>query len=266
MISKRTYPGIIAAIIVLIIGCATPSYAVQVRMLAWSSQDGDLQFDANRKATRLKLFPDTFSTAMEMKDEGPITLYKMVADKDGNPHKQVACTLVIPPGMEQGLLILIPGDQTKAVDHKVLPDESGFVSAGAPLIYDYIWLDDSPKVRPPGTIEFRNMSRLPIAIQVEQAQIMLAPKGKAQVPLTAGAKRMAFRGAAQIDGQWKFFRSHPLSTRSPDRMLVILREGSPPAQGSGLAGEPDISMISLYDWPAPPAAPAAGPMLSANRR
>jgi len=168
--------------------------------------------------------------------------------------------------MKKGLLLLIPGDDTKAVDRKVLPDESGFVSLGAPLIYDYIWFDDSPEARPSGTIEFRNLSRSPIALQIDQSQLMLAPQAKAQVPLTPGAKRMPFRAAAQINGQWKIFRSNPLSTRSPDRMLVILRDAAGAHEEAGSDREPNIAMISLFDWPAPSPAPAAGAMLSANRR
>ncbi|HEY9250694.1 MAG TPA: hypothetical protein VIO38_16255 [Rariglobus sp.] len=46
------------------------------------------------------------------------------------------------------LLLLIPGDDTQAVDRKVLPESQGFVSADAPLIYDYVWFDDSLEGRP----------------------------------------------------------------------------------------------------------------------
>lgn len=239
-----------AATLGLLVCSSTPLHAVQVRLLGWTSVDGDLQFDTNQKATRLKVFPDTFSTVIEFNGDAPITLYKMV-DHEGKPRKQTACTIVVPPGMERGLLVLMPGDDTKAADRKVLPDESGFVSAGAPLIYNYIWFDDSHKARPSGILEFRNLSCLPIALQVDQSQLVLAPQAKAQVPLTPGAKRMPFRAAAQINGQWKLFRSNPLSTRSPERMLVILRDASAALQNDARDGEPNIMMISLFDWPLP---------------
>jgi hypothetical protein len=251
MTSKRNLLGILAAVLGLLAASATPLHAVQVRLLGWSAADGDLQFDADRKPGRLKVFPDSFSPVIEFEGTGPIVLYKMV-EHEGKPRKQIACTITVPAGMEQGLLILVPGDQSKAAFKKVIPDESGFVSAGAPLIYDYLWFDDSPKARPPGTLEFRNLSRLPIALQIDQNQLMLVPQSKAQVPLVQGAKRMPLRAAAQIGGQWKLFRSNPLSTRSPDRMLVILRDAGPQ---NADAGEPNIMMISLYDWPRSPAAP-----------
>lgn len=265
MTFKRIHPGMIAAVLGLLIGCPTPAHAVQVRVLDLAAVDGDLQFDTGRKSTRLKLFPDSFSGTMEFKGDGPVILYKMVFHDD-TTRKQVACTVTIPQGMEQGLLILVPGDESKAVDRKVVPDEAGFVSVGAPLIYNYIWYDDSLKARPPGMIEFRNLSRLPIALQIEQTRLVLAPQDQAQVPLTPGAKRMPLRAAAQINGQWKLFRSNPLSTRNPDRMLVILRDGSSSSRGISAEGEPDIMMISLFDWPPPPPSPDAGPMLSSNRR
>lgn len=251
MTSKRKLLGIFATLLGLLLSSAPTLQAVQVRVLAWSSDDGDLQFDAARKPTRLKLFSDSFSRAIMFEDDGPIVLYKMV-EHEGKPRKQIACSISVPAGMEQGLLILVPGDQSKAVSRKVLPDESGFVSSGAPVIYDYHWFDDSPKARPPGTLEFRNLSRLTIALQIEQSQIMLNPQAKAQVPLARGAKRMPLRAAAQIGGQWKLFRSNPLSTRNPERMLVILRDAD--TQDSA-DGEPNVTMISLYDW-APPVPPS----------
>ncbi|MFA6288784.1 MAG: hypothetical protein WC661_15485 [Opitutaceae bacterium] len=186
----------------------------------------------------------------------------MVADKDGKPVKQVACTVPIPAGMEQGLLILLPGDDTKAASRRVLPNQFGFVSDTAPLIYNYIWLETA---RPSGAIEFLNMSSLPIALQIEQRQLTIDPQAKAQVPLIAGAKRMTFKAAAQIDGRWRIFASNPLCTRGPDRMLVILRDGPAALNAITPVGEPNISMISIFEWPLPQPAPEIGPMLSSNR-
>ncbi|HSI08208.1 MAG: hypothetical protein ACAH89_03600 [Rariglobus sp.] len=245
-----------------LLACALPAHAVQFRLLGWAAQDLNLQFDANRKANETYISTDTFSPVYEFKGEGPIIFYKRV-EHEGVVRKQIACTVVIPPGMEQGLLLLIPGDDSLAVDRKVLPDSQGFVSETAPLIYDYVWFDDSLAARPAGTIEFRNLSRVPIAFQIEQHQLVLAPQGKTQVPLTPGAKRMAFRAAAQIDGKWKVFTSNPLPTRGPERMIVLLRDTVAAGNGTSSGHAPGITMIPLYDWPAPPKS-AAADLVSAN--
>jgi hypothetical protein len=239
------------AMIVCLLTQLTPAHAVQFRLLGWDSQDLNLQFDTNHKANETYVSTDTLSPVYELKGDGPIVLYKRVAHEDGT-RKQTACTITIPKGMKSGLLLLIPGDDTKAVDRKVLPDSQGFVSAGAPLIYDYIWMDDSLEARPAGTILFLNLSHLNIAFQIEQQQLTLAPQGKVQVPLIPGAKRMAFRAAANVNNQWRVFTSNPLSTRGPERMIVIMRDRASGKNEAGAGDLPAITMIPLYDWPAPP--------------
>jgi len=236
------------------LACAASAHAVQFRLLGWDSQDLNLQFDAQRKGVETYVSTDTFSPVYEFKGAGPIIFYKRV-EHEGEARRQIACTVVIPPGMEQGLLLLIPGDDSKVVDCKVLPDSQGFVSANAPLVYDYVWFDDSLAARPPGTIEFRNLSRVPIAFQIEQHRHTLVPQAKAQVPLIPGAKRMTFRAAAQVNGAWKVFTSNPLSTRGPERMIVLLRDAT--GIGHTPGEEPRITMVRLYDWPAPPKQAAA---------
>lgn len=254
MISKRFFLTALATTLGLLSGASTLAHAAQIRVLGWAPSDGDLQVELNKQPTRLNIFSDTFSSVIDF-GAGPIVFYKMV-DHEGAPKKQIACTVTIPAGQQRGLLLLVPGNQTKALSKKVLPNESGFISAEAPLIYDYLWLDDSLAARPSGTLEFRNLSRFPIALQIAGQQLALAPREHAQVPLTKGAKRMAFKAAAQVNGTWRIFASNPLPTRNPDRMLVILRDG--PARPSDVStpDEPDIRLILLHDWPPPvPATP-----------
>lgn len=209
----------------------------------------NLQFQSGPTPTEVLVFPTNFSPVYEFKGEGPITLFKMV-EHDGKPQRQTACMVTIPPEMKQGLVILVPGDDSKAIDRKVLPNSQGLVSAGAALIYDYVVIDDSPSAHPAGMIEFRNFSSLPIAINIAERQLMLAPHDKAQVPLTPGAKRMPFRAAAQLGGgQWRLLGSNPLPLSGADRLLVILRDGPPAASRPG---EANITIIPLFDWPPPP--------------
>ncbi len=260
MTSKRHLACITLAALGLLT-CTAPVRAVQFRLVAWDTQDSNLQFDAHGAPTEVQASTNVLSPQYESKGSGPIILYKRV-EHEGKPRKQVACTVDIPAGLEQGLLLLIPGDDSKTVDRKVLPDSLGFISPGAPLIYDYVWLDDSPSAHPPGTIEFRNMASLPIAFKIEQQQCMLAPKDKIQVPLITGARQMSFRAAAaMIDGKWKVFACNPLATNGPERMLVIIRDG--PA-AKNVSGEPNISVVRLYDWPAPPK-PAPADLASSTR-
>lgn len=260
MTSKHHLTWITAATLGLL-ACAAPVQAVQFRLIAWETQDSNLQFDTLGKATEVQASTNVLSPLYETKGAGSLVLYKRV-EHEGKPRKQTACTVDIPAGLEQGLLLLIPGDDSKAVDHKVLPDSLGFVSPGAPLIYDYMWLDDSLIAHPAGTIEFRNLSSLPIAFKIEQQQCMLAPKDKIQVPLVPGVRQMSFRAAAaMIDGKWKVFACNPLATNGPERMLVIIRDG--PASRN-VKGEPNINVIRLYDWPAPPK-PDTPDLVSSNR-
>ena len=237
-----------------------PANAVQFRMLGWAALDWNLQFDINRTPTEAFVSTDTFSRLYDFKGDGPIILYKRV-EHEGTSRKQTACSVAIPPGLKQGLLLLIPGDETKALDRKVLPNSYGDISEGAPLIYDYIWFDDSLTARPAGMIEFRNLSHVSIAFKIEQQQYTLEPKATAQIPMTPGARRMAFRAAAQVNGQWKIFSSNPLPTSGAERMIVILRDGP---SATIVPDQPNITMISLYDWPAPPK-PASADLASSNR-
>lgn len=233
-----------------------PAQAVQFRLLGWAAQDLNLQFRDGQKPTEVYVSTESLSPVYNFSTTGPIVFYKRV-EHEGKTIKQTACTVTIPPDMEKGVLLLVPGADTQAIYRNVLPDRDGFVSEGAPLIYNYVWIDDSLTARPSGTIEFRNFSRRPIAFQLEQHRHVLAPETKVQLPLIPGAKRMAFRGAVQVNGEWKVFAKNPLPTRGPDRMMVILRD-DPQPRSSASGDKPNIKMISLFDWPAPPSeSPAA---------
>lgn len=244
----------------LLLACVAHAHAVQFRLLGWAAQDLNLRFDVRQKPTEVYVSTESLSPAYEFTEAGPLVFYKQV-EHEGKIIKQVACSVAIPPGLEKGVLLLVPGDETKAVSRNVLPDAHGFVSERAPLVYDYVWIDDSPAARPPGTIEFRNFSRHPIAFQLEQHRHVLAPETKVQLPLTPGVKRMTFRGAAEVDGEWKVFAKNPLPTRGPERMMVILRDG-PEIDAHARPDHANIRMISLFDWPDTSPKP---PVLTAKR-
>ena len=106
--------------------------------------------------------------------------------------------------------------------------------------------------RPPGTIEFRNMQPLPVALHIGDQDLTLPPQGKIQTPISAGKKRMEFKAAALLDNQWRLFASSPLSVRGIDRMMVIFRDsGDTPREGPG---DPGIRILRFIDE-AQPAAP-----------
>lgn len=246
---------------------APAARAVEFRLIGWESADTHLELAAGEKPVPLRVSTAELSPTYSHKEDGPITLYKRVRLEDKTIN-QTACTVIVPPGLTKGLLLLIPGDQSKAVSRQVLPSKFGFNTPNAPLIYDYVWLDDSLEKNPPGTIVFHNFSRLPITLRIAQRQLTLAPRDTTQIPLDKGAPRMAFQAAAQINGRWKMFSSNPLATDGPQRLLVILRDG-PEIMNAHLGPDtPNISIISLFDWekpaPAAPAAPAATDAKSGN--
>lgn len=242
--------------------CAAPARAVQFRLLAWGTYDVNLQFHDGKVAHELAVFPKSFSTTHEV-SQGPIVLFKMV-DVDGKPQRQTACTIVVPPELQQALVILVPADDSRVPSRNVLPNSQGQVSKEAALLYDYVVLDNSPAAHPAGTIEFRNFSRLPIAINIADRQLTLPPRDKTQVPITVGAKRMSFRAAAQLEnGDWKLLSSSPLPISGAGRVMVILRDRP---EKSSRADEPNIAIVPLFDWTPPPAPePAAAPAVVSSR-
>ena len=250
----------LAALAALCIGlCATTTHAVQFRLLGWTSQDVNLILDADAKPMELMVPQEQFSVAYTAKDTAPIVLYKMV-EVDGKPIRQVACSITIPPGMEQGIIVLLPGDESLAASKKVLPNKAGFLTKNAPLIYNYVWLDDSPKSRPSRTVELRNLSSLPVAVQLDTHQLTLAPQAKALVPITPGTARMPLHAATRTDGKWKLFASRPLRTATIDRVMVLFRD-TPAAESNG--AEPTVMMLPIYDWPQP--TPDSQPQTVAKR-
>lgn len=238
----------------LLLGCSPAAHALEFRVLGWSSDDITLHY--GKKSTLMTVSVNGFSPAYEFHGDGPLVFYKMV-DKDGNPQRQTACTITFPPDMQRGLIILFPGDESTVANRKVISASEGPGTPDAPLVYDYLLLDDSTEARPSGTIEFRNFSSLPVALMVESRQFVLQPKAKAQLPLDSSAKRLSFRAAAQVNGQWKVFLTNPLPTRGrPERMMVLLRDGPIVAQPQGDV-EPNIKLLSLSDFPPRPQAPAS---------
>lgn len=228
--------------------CVTPAHAVQFRLLGWASQDVNLMLDTDSKPVELMVPQEQFSQLQTAKDTAPIVLYKMV-EVDGKPRRQVACSIPVPEGMERGIIVLLPGDESQAVSKKVLPNSAGFRTESAPVVYNYVWLDDSPKSRPSKTIELRNLSSLPVAVQLDTHQLTLAPQAKALIPITPGAARMPLHAATRMDGKWKLFASRPLRTATIDRVMVFFRDTPASDQSNGAA--PAVTMLPIYDWPQP---------------
>lgn len=238
-------------------------HALQFRTIGWAAPDTNLLFDIKGKPVEVAVAPNMFSPAYLFPGEGSLVLYKLV-EHEGKVIRQTACTVTIPPGLKQGLLLLVPADESRVLSRKVRPDRFGVVANAAPLAYDYVWFDDSFEARPAGTIQFLNLSARRLALQVASRQIVLPPKASAFANLQAGSKRMNFQGAVQVDGQWSIFSRKPLSTRDPERMLVILRE-EPDSLGAA-EQKPAIKLVTLFDWPARTSpAPGAPPELASSR-
>ncbi len=248
------------ALLVCLFASASVAHAVQFRVLGWTTPDTSLQF--GQKPTPIVVATTHFSPEYETQGEGPLIFYKMV-EKDGTPHRQTACTIALPEDLKKALIILYPGDDSTAPYRNVIPTGEGPGTPNAPLVYDYMVLDDSLEARPAGMIEFRNFSTLPVALMVDSRQLLLPPKAKAQVPIVPGAKRLSFRAAAQVNGEWKVFLTNPLPTRGqPDRMMVLLRDGpSSSAQTRG-SHEPNIKMVSFSDFPPRSKTPPQGDLAS----
>lgn len=254
---SKLFPFPVCLLVFVATLCAPCAHAVQFRLIGWADPDSNLIFDHKNKAVETTLSPAAFSAPYEFDGKGELVLYKRV-EHEGKIIRQTACTVIVPPGLQQGLLLLVPGDESQVLSRKVQPDSFGTVSANAPLAYNYVWFDDSLEARPSGTIQFLNLSPRQLALQVASQQLVLPPKAKALANLEAGSKRMNFQGAVQVDGRWTIFSRKPIPTRDPERMLVILREE--PAPGP----QPRIKLVTLFDWRAP-AAPSLNPLPAGTR-
>lgn len=224
--------------------CASDAAAIQFRMLAWGPHDSNLMFDERGAGVETAISPSAFSDTYEFTGQGPLVLYKRVQNEGEIVH-QTACAATIPADMKKGLLLLVPGDESKAPLRKVLPDRYGTVSPGAPLAYEFFWLDDSAEARPEGTIQFINLTPRQMALRVAGKEHLLGSTKKLTLPLTPGSKRMDFQGAVQVDGEWRIFSRKPIPTRDPKRLLVILRAvAADPASDD----QPSIRVVPLFDW------------------
>ncbi|MDR1281307.1 MAG: hypothetical protein LBK99_10865 [Opitutaceae bacterium] len=224
--------------------CSTPARATQFRLLAWGTNDYSLHFDQKDNLTiDVQVQTNRLSPVYETPGGQSLTLYRIVNDDKGMPVRQIACPVTVPAGLRHGILILIPA----APASSWIRLGQGGQALRVPRTYEYRWLDDSPEVRPPGTIEFRNMQGLPVAVRAGDREMLVPPQGKEQVPIVPGAKRIGFKAAAFYDGGWHLFASSPLPTRGVGRLMVIFREAAE-APATGASG-PGIRIVQLHEPP-----------------
>ena len=244
MKSSAPFRPLLALFVALLLVLA-PARAVEFRVLGWSTDDNSLCFDRGRSTINVQVETDRLSPIYDVPDGEPVSLYRPIKTEDGKPGQQVACEIVVPPGLKQGIVILIPAVPASSwiKPPQVAAPDAAHVRV--PPTYLYHWLDDSIDARPPGTIEFRNLQRLPVAVRIGDRDLEIPSLGKAQTPLIPGAKRLGFRAATFINGKWRVFASSPLPTRGPDRILVIFRDVDE-AQRTG-PGDTGIRMIRLYE-------------------
>ena len=218
--------------------------AVEFRVLGWATDDNSLRFDQGRSTADVQVETDRLSPLYAAPGAETVTLYRPIKTADGKPGQQIACEITVPPGLKQGIVILIPA---VPVSSWIKPSEGDADAAHVrvPPPYLYHWLDDSIEARPLGTIEFRNLQRLPVAVRIGDRDIEIPSLGKGQAPIVPGVKRLGFRAATFINGKWRVFASSPLPTRGPDRILVIFRDVDD-AQRTGPA-DTGIRIVRLYE-------------------
>lgn len=227
-----------------------PALAVEFRVLGWSADDHSLRFDQGRSTTDVRVETDRLSLVYEASGAGTITLYRPIVTADGEPGRQIACEMAVPAELRQGIVILVPAVPVSSWIKSPMADPAA-AHMRVPPTYHYYWIDDSIEVRPPGTIEFRNLQRLPVALRIGDREFEVPSQGKAQTPIVPGVKRLGFRAATLIDGKWRVFASSTLPTRGPDRILVIFRDVDE-TQRTGPA-DTGIRMVRLYEATPPPA-------------
>lgn len=226
--------------------------AVEFRVLGWSADDYSLRFDQGISTTAVQVETDRLSPGYDASGVESVALYRTIETADGKPGRQIACEIAVPPGLKQGIIILVPAVPVSSWIKPPLADPAA-AHMRVPPTYHYYWIDDSIEVRPPGTIEFRNLQRLPVALRIGDRDLEVPSQGKAQTPIVPGVKRLSFRAATFIDGQWRVFASSTLPTRGPDRILVIFRDVDE-TQRTGPT-DTGIRMVRLYETTPPPAPP-----------
>lgn len=214
--------------------------AVEFRILNWGSGwDDSLRYRSGQSVEPVVANEGTLSRPYHL-ETGPLVLFRELKKGDEIVRETVAA-IPLPADLAQGILVLVPKDEQRTG-------------------YDGFWMDDSVAARPPGMIEFRNFSRIPVALKVAGREIMLPARAKASVPFPPGARRIPFQAAAQVDGEWEFLGASPLPVRTGYRVLVMMRDGRASAGRDTRA----IDMLSFYD-PPPPLDPEAAPPLASVR-
>lgn len=253
MKSSATLRGLVALCGVLSF-LSSEARAVEFRVLGWSADDPSLRFDQDRSTIDLRIETDRLSQAYAVPGAETVVLYRPITNADGKPDRQIACEIAVPPGLEQGIVILAPAAPVSSWIKPPLADPAA-AHMRVPPTYQYYWIDDSVDARPPGTIEFRNLQRHPVALRIGDRDLEVPSQGKAQTPIVPGVKRLSFRAATFIDGQWRVFASSTLPTRGPDRILVIFRDVDE-TQRTGPT-DTGIRMVRLYETTPAPQAVAA---------
>ncbi|MFA6287036.1 MAG: hypothetical protein WC661_06575 [Opitutaceae bacterium] len=202
---------------------ATPcAFALDFRILNWDGNDLDLKYQHKSEKISLYTFEGALSPFYHYSEAKPLTLFKEKMIKE-EVVKVPAMTTEVPAGLTQAILLIVPTS----------PDRSSYTA---------LWIDDSPLIRPAGTLEFRNLSKHSVALQVAGQEMNLVPQAVQQLKFDPALKRVAFKAAVQIGAEWKLVTANPVPVRPNYRALIILRDARPSETAA-------VQIISFYDRP-----------------
>ncbi|HEY9248925.1 MAG TPA: hypothetical protein VIO38_07325 [Rariglobus sp.] len=217
--------------------CVTAGHAdpLALRFLNWEGAEDSLKFASKGRTVSLRADESTLSPVYSYDGPSPLVLFKQVL-VEGKTVRQPVASLNVPEGLTHAIVVLIPN----AAD--------GTCSG--------VWIDDSPKSRPAGTLRLVNLSNRQVLSKIGAAEFSLAPTESHQMTIGAEATQIMAQAAAQVGGKWEVIANNPLPVRPRLRLLIVLRNGRPLPGARPNA----VDLLSFYDRP-PPLPASEGPAL-----
>lgn len=208
---------------------APAAQALDFRVLSWSGSPAGLHLSAGpgSKTVPLQAAEDVLSPVLSAPAGAVLKVFRS-ADTEEPP----LAVLTPSPGLERAILVLVPN-----------PGEGD--------AYLGLWLDDSPGARPENSITLHNLASTPVALKIGSEQALLQPFDRHVRRFSAAERTVMIQAAIPRDDGWKRVVSSPQPVKNGFRILVILRDGRPRADGS----REELDRVTFYDYSRPSPTP-----------
>lgn len=225
---------LLIVILLAVTGGVAPLRAIEFRLISWEGEVLGLKYSNGTTQVPIDAAEGALSSPYRFEGSGPLVLYREV-EVEGKTVRIPMASLTIPSGYTQAIILLAYADATRTT-------------------YIGSWINDSPEVRPPQTVTYRNFSSYPIAIKIGATEHVIGPKEGHTQTTDPKVERVVFKAATQTPSGWKVVASTVQPVRPGLRTLVLIRDGRPDYTGH----KELVDLLMFNDYPPPPA-PLASP-------